>query len=95
MTRGSVQVYIIPLRATGEAGRALPLRPVETNRVIPAFSHGSDNGRQWRFRITASSPEGAELKLLRQGATVPLKRRFLQDAGLDTWEEEGYEGSLL
>lgn len=95
VAEGSVQVYIVPLRSTGEPMRQLPLRQVEEGHVIPAFCHKDSSMRQWRFMMTAAGDGEARLQLVRQGATTPLKRRFLQGADIDTWEQEGYEGSLL
>lgn len=93
--RGRVQVYIVPLRSSGDPGKQLPLMPVDAGHVIPALCCKDMNGRQWRFVFTSATSEGAELAVLHGAATLPLKQRFIQSAGIQTWQDEGYEGSLL
>ncbi len=94
ISSGTVYVYIIPWDTeTSAAGRRVPFREVEEGRVIPAFSWQDAGYQSWRFLLTAKT-EQAEIERISYGATIVLKKRFLKGMGIETFEQEGYEGSL-
>ena len=94
VTRGSVLVCVVPLNRDGRMGLALRVTRVEAGHVIPSLCWKDPDQRQWRLALQTEEAEGASLTLIPHGATLPLKRRFIEGMGIDTWQEEGYEGSL-
>ena len=92
--RGSVYVYIVPWSEENQkAGKRVPLCEVEEEHSIPSFAWKDSNYRDWRFLIIAKT-DSVILETVKGGATRVLKRRFLTNAGINTFEVEGFEGSL-
>ena len=92
--QGSVYVYIVPWsEETGRAGKRVTLCEVEEGRTIPSFAWRDAQYTQWRFLIMAKT-EGASLEVMPKASTLVLKRNFLRKAGIETFEEEGFEASL-
>ena len=94
VVEGSVYVYIVPWsEESGNAGKRVPLCETEADHSIPAFAWRDQNYKQWRFLIIPKTDK-AVLEILPGSATLILKRRFLANAGVTTFEAEGFEGSL-
>ena len=94
ITQGEVFVYIAPWsEKEGRAGRRILLCECACDRVIPSFAWCDSNYTQWRFLIVAKT-ETAAGRVMPGKATLVLKRKFLHEAGIDTIDTEGYEGSL-
>lgn len=94
VVEGSVYVYIVPWsEESSKAGKRVPLCEVEADHSIPAFAWRDQNYKQWRFLIVPRTDK-AVLEILPGSATLILKRRFLANAGITTFETEGFEGSL-
>lgn len=94
VARGCVTVCVVPLNRDGRMGLALRVARIDAGHVIPALCWKDSDQRQWRFALQTEDADGAELTMIPHGATTPLKRRFIEGMGLDTWEAEGYEASL-
>lgn len=90
---GTALVYIVPWKKA-QPGRKVLLRTVETGRMIPSFCYTDVNYRNWKFAIL---PKAGTLKLeIMPGySTKVLKKRFLKEASITTYDEEGYESSLV
>ena len=91
---GTVIVYIVPWNAKEQqAGKRVKLCEVEAEKTIPGFAWRDQDYQEWRFAFVSKSEE-AELQTVENGATLVLKKRFLSGAGIETFDLEGYEGSL-
>jgi len=90
--QGEIFVYIVPWK-NEKPGRRILLCEVPEGKMIPAFVYRDMNYQQWRFALV---PKGdtAQLTVLANSATSVLHRNFLRRAGLDTYAQEGFEGSL-
>ena len=91
---GSIYVYIVPWsEETGKAGKRVPLCEVEADHSIPSFAWRDSNYRQWRFLMIPRTDK-VTLEILAGSSTLILKRKFLANAGITTFDSEGFEGSL-
>ena len=94
VVQGSVYIYIVPWsEEQRNAGKRVLLCEVSEERVIPSFAWRSADYKQWRFLIVPKSDK-VVLEILNSSSTLILKRRFLQSAGITTFDLEGFEGSL-
>ncbi|MBQ9252441.1 MAG: NHLP bacteriocin export ABC transporter permease/ATPase subunit [Clostridia bacterium] len=92
---GSVYLYIVPWsEETGKAGKRVAFCEVEAEHSIPSFAWKDGSYRQWRFLIIAKT-DHVQLEIIPRGATLILKKRFLAGANIQTFDVEGYEGSLV
>ena len=94
VVEGSVYVYIVPWsEESTKAGKRVPLCEVEADHSIPAFAWRDMNYKHWRFLLIPKT-EKVVLETMPGAATLILKRRFLANAGITTFEAEGFEASL-
>jgi len=89
---GTVLVYVAPLK-NGRPERRLLLCRAETGKVIPNFCYQDQNYTQWRFLLVAE--DEAELTRMEGAATSVLFRKFARYAGLQSFEQEGFEQSVV
>lgn len=95
VNKGCVYVYIVPVNKQG-AGKKQFLCEVSASdsmRTVPALCFRDENYQEWRF-ILSSQSEQTELLLMKNRSTSPLQRKFLEKAGITTFEQEGYGSSL-
>lgn len=91
---GDLFVFIVEWK-NGKPQRRVFLCEAVQGRMVPSFFVEKDmNYRSWRFAFVAKG-EGVTLSLRNQGATEILRRKFLRRAGLTTYEQEGFNGSLI
>ena len=94
LIQGNAMVYIVPWK-NGEPQRQVELCSVEKGQVIPALCYGDRMSHvDWRFSLVPLS-EDIVLEVIPCAATNILKRRFLEKAGVKTYDIEGFEGSLI
>lgn len=89
---GELFVYIVPWK-NEKPGRRVLLCDATAGRMIPAFVYKDLDYAQWRFAFVPKSEE-ATLSIKKNSVTSVLHKNFLQRAGLDTYAQEGFEGSL-
>ncbi len=89
---GNILIYIVPWK-NEMAGRRSLLCEVGKGVLFPAFAYKDLEYRDWRFCIVAV--DNAKIVCRKDFVTTPLKRRFLNIAGVHTFDQEGYEESLV
>ena len=89
---GELFVYIVPWNK-GTPGRRVLLCEVTTERMIPAFVYTDQDYKQWRFALVPKS-ERTVLSVKEKRVTSILHQNFLRHAGINTYAQEGFEGSL-
>ena len=89
---GRVIVYILPLRA-GKPDSRLRLCEVEAGQLIPSLRYTDENYVEWCFVLKPQNE--AELLLLGGKATNPLREKFAEKAGLESFEQEGFAKSVI
>lgn len=90
---GTALVYVVPWKKA-QPGRKVLLRTVEKGRMIPSFCYTDVNYRNWRFAILSKAGT-LKLEIMPGYSTKVLKKRFLKEASITTFDEEGYESSLV
>ena len=94
--QGDVFVYIVPW-VNARPGRRVLLCEVSAamtrSRTIPAFVYRDLEYKNWRFALVPKSDE-VVLTVNKNSVTSVLHQKFLKQAGLDTYAQEGFEGSL-
>ena len=90
--QGAVLVYIVPWK-NNRPGRRILLCEVEEGKMIPAFVYRDSDYNQWRFALVPKTDQ-VQLGVLHESVTSVLHRNFLRKAGLNTYAQEGFEGSL-
>lgn len=90
--KGEIFVYIVPWKKE-KAGRRVLLCEVSQGRMIPAFVYRDMDYNQWRFALVPKSEE-AELVVWKNSCTNILREKFVKAAGLDTFDQEGFNASL-
>jgi len=96
LEKGEVYLYVVPLE-NGRPGKRIhycDLKATDANRTIPAFAFRDANHKNWRLLIESAGDE-AELTLLPGGATEELCRQFLSRRQITTYDQEGFENSLV
>lgn len=89
---GEVFVYIVPWERE-KPGRRILLCEASEGRVLPSLVYRDQDYRHWRFAFVAKG-EDAKLDVLSNKVTSALHRNFLSRVGIDTFDQEGFEGSL-
>lgn len=89
---GTVFVYIVPWK-NERPGRRVLLCEASEGRMIPAFVYRDMDYAHWRFALVPKSDE-VTLVVKKNSSTSILKKKFIQRAGLTTFAQEGFEGSL-
>lgn len=90
--QGELFIYIVPWK-NKKPGRRILLCEAEKGRMIPAFVNKDLDHAQWRFALVPKSEE-VVLSIKENWVTSVLHKRFLERAGLNTYEQEGFAGSL-
>lgn len=96
LERGEVFIYITPLR-DGKPGLTefyCGIKDSDSHRIFPSLASIDRDHRNWRLQIKAASDE-AVLERLPDAATDELQKLFLQRNGIQTFEKEGFENSLI
>ena len=106
LLEGGVQVFVAEwydaeMTVDRQAGRGVPLVELkaEDQILIPGLCYKDPNsGKEWRLSLKATEA-GTKIEI-RYGVTSMLKKRFLQRAGITTYEQEGgknhgFENSLI
>lgn len=96
LEKGEIFVYIAPIK-NGRAGLTeyyCDIRADEADRDFPALACTDKDHRNWRLLIKAASDE-AVLTRLKDGVTDELRKNFLERNRIQTFEKEGFEGSLI
>ncbi len=96
LEQGAIFVYIVPMNGEhpGQPEYYCEVRASDANKMIPALHYTDSAYRNWRLQIK-SAEEDAVLTVLPRGATEALRREFLERRGIGTYEQEGFENSLL
>lgn len=89
---GTILLYIVPW-VKDKPGRRVLLGEVPQGRVIPSFVHRDMDYKEWRFVLAAK--EEVELQIMPSSVTSALLRNFSRRIGLNSFEEEGFENSLV
>ena len=89
---GTVLVYVVPWKQEAP-GRRLLLCEVPEGRIIPSFVYRDQQYDHWRFCLVAK--DEARLERMENCATSVLYRNFAKRAGLTSFEQEGFEQSLV
>ncbi len=96
LEKGEVFVSIVPLE-NGRAGKPVfycELKSGDEQKLIPALVFRDINHKNWRLQIKTSGDD-AVLSPVAGGATAELHREFLMRRGISTYEQEGFENSLI
>ncbi len=89
---GSVFVFVAPMKG-GKPNRRLLLCEISEGHLIPSFAFQDSEYVNWRFILVPR--DEADLILLPGMATSVLYRRFARTAGLESFQEEGFQQSLI
>ena len=90
--KGSVIVYLVPVKK-GIINRRKRVAELTEGEVFPSYYYQNPAFEIWKFLIVPKSGF-AELKLIPDGSTMPLKRNFIRRCGIPKLEEEGFERCL-
>ncbi len=89
---GLIRVFIVPLK-NGKPGQRRLLCEVGEGHLIPSFKYRDENYTEWRFVLVPQNE--ADLLILRGQMTSVLYRRFAKNAGLDSFQQEGFNRCLV
>ncbi len=89
---GSLLVFVVPVR-DGAVGRRSFIYEASEGEIIPGFSYRDEEYSQWRFCLVAL--ESAQVEVIENGSTKPLKDKFAAKAQLKNYKFEGFEESLV
>ena len=96
LEKGHIFVYIAPMEK-GRPGKSVfycEIQETDRVRTLPAFVFRDQDRRRWRLMIRSVGEE-AELSLLPEGATEALRKDFLKRQGITSYDQEGFERSLV
>ena len=92
VVQGSVIVYLVPVKK-GSIERRKRIAELNNGDIFPSYAYRNEAFDVWKFLVVPKSGE-AELELLENGSTKPLKRNFIHKCGIPKLEEEGFERCL-
>mgnify|MGYP000165638230 FL=1 len=92
VVQGSVIVYLVPVKK-GSIERRKRIAELNKGDIFPSYAYRNEAFDVWKFLVVPKSGE-AELELLENGSTKPLKRNFIHKCGISKLEEEGFERCL-
>ncbi len=92
VVQGSVIVYLVPVKK-GSIERRKRIAELNKGDIFPSYAYRNEAFDVWKFLVVPKSGE-AELELLENGSTKPLKRNFIHKCGIPKLEEEGFERCL-
>lgn len=90
---GTALVYIVPWKKA-QPGRKVLLRTVEQGKMIPSLCYTDVNYQKWKFAVL-SKAGNLKLEIMPGCSTKILKKRFLEETSITSFDEEGYESSLV
>lgn len=96
LEKGHIFVYIAPIEKDrpGKSVFYCEIRDTDRVRTLPALVFRDQDRRKWRLLIRSVGEE-AELSLLPEGATEALRKDFLKRQSVTSYEQEGFERSLV
>lgn len=89
---GTAYVYVVPWKK-GEPGQPKGLKTVEEGKMVPSLCYTDIEYQNWRLAIRPEA-DSLKLEIMRGCSTKPLKKRFLMDTSITSFEKEGFESSL-
>ena len=92
VVQGGVIVYLVPVKK-GSIERRKRIAKLNKGDIFPSYAYRNEAFDVWKFLVVPKSGE-AELELLENGSTKPLKRNFIHKCGIPKLEEEGFERCL-
>ena len=92
VVQGGVIVYLVPVKK-GSIERRKRIAELNKGDIYPSYAYRNEAFDVWKFLVVPKSGE-AELELLENGSTKPLKRNFIHKCGIPKLEEEGFERCL-
>ena len=92
VVQGGVIVYLVPVKK-GSIERRKRIAELNKGDIFPSYAYRNEAFDVWKFLVVPKSGE-AELELLENGSTKPLKRSFIHKCGIPKLEEEGFERCL-
>ena len=92
VVQGGVIVYLVPVKK-GSIERRKRIAELNKGDIFPSYAYRNEAFDVWKFLVVPKSGE-AELELLENGSTKPLKRNFIHKCGIPKLEEEGFERCL-
>lgn len=92
VVQGGVIVYLVPVKK-GSIERRKRIAELNKGDIFPSYAYRNEAFDVWKFLVVPKSGE-AELELLENGSTKPLKRNFIHKCGIPKLEEEGFEHCL-
>lgn len=92
VVQGGVIIYLVPVKK-GSIERRKRIAELNKGDIFPSYAYRNEAFDVWKFLVVPKSGE-AELELLENGSTKPLKRNFIHKCGIPKLEEEGFERCL-
>ena len=92
VVQGGVIVDLVPVKK-GSIERRKRIAELNKGDIFPSYAYRNEAFDVWKFLVVPKSGE-AELELLENGSTKPLKRNFIHKCGIPKLEEEGFERCL-
>lgn len=92
VARGGVIVYLVPVKK-GTIDRRKRVAELAEGELFPSYYYRNPDFEVYKFLIVPKSGS-AELELLKDGSTTPLKRNFIRRCGIPKFEEEGFARCL-
>lgn len=92
VVQGGVIVYLVHVKK-GSIERRKRIAELNKGDIFPSYAYRNEAFDVWKFLVVPKSGE-AELELLENGSTKPLKRNFIHKCGIPKLEEEGFERCL-
>ena len=89
---GLIHVFVAPLK-NGKPGLRRLLCEVGEGQLIPSFRYRDESYTEWRFVLIPQ--DEADLLVLRGQMTSVLYRRFAKNAGLESFQQEGFNRCLV
>ncbi len=89
---GTVLVYVVPYTKQ-KAGRRSLVFEANEGETLPSFAWMDADYKNWRFCFSAMGK--AELMVIPGASTKVLRKKFAVKAGLEHFEIEGFENSLI
>ena len=92
VVEGGVIVYLVPVKK-GSIDRRKRIAELEKDDIFPAYYYQNPAFDVWKFLVVPKSGV-AELEVLKDSSTNPLKRNFVKRFGIPKFEEEGFARCL-
>lgn len=96
LEKGEVFIDIVPLEkdTTGQAANYCEIKDADIQRMFPSLTHTDESQKNWRLQIRSMNDE-AILSVFPDGVTDEMKEAFLNRRGIRTFQQEGFENSLV